>query len=263
MKTQKLIITLMVVCASAAAATTPAFAWGQKGHDVTCSIAGRHLTKKAAKEVSRIFEGKSMVYWANWMDNASHTPEFSYTKTWHYKNIDADETYETAAQDPSGDVITAITAQMEALRSGTLNPEAEAYALRMLIHMVGDLHCPMHVSHKSDAGGNRWQVQFFNSGKNLHSIWDTDLLESAHKWTYSEWTDQLDRVTKAEVKEMTAGSLDDWGAQTYEIAKHIYETTPVGTRVSYDYVSESAPIIERQLLLGGLRLASILNEIFK
>lgn len=263
MKALKSLFFVTLLCAGMAAGTTTARAWGQKGHDVTCSIAERHLTKKAARKISQVLDGKSIVYWASWMDNASHTPEFSYTKTWHYKDIDPDETYETCALCETGDVVTGINSQVEALKSGTLNKEAEAIALKMLIHMVGDLHCPMHTARKSDLGGNRWQVQFFNNGKNLHSVWDSDLVETAHKWTYSEWTDQIDRADKAAIKEMSAGTPDDWCKETHGIAEMIYDKTPVGTKISYNYISEAAPIIEQQFLRGGLRLAALLNEIYK
>ena len=54
-----------------------AMAWGQKGHDVTCAIAERHLSKSARKQVSRILDGTSIVYWSSWMDNASHPNEYA------------------------------------------------------------------------------------------------------------------------------------------------------------------------------------------
>lgn len=239
-----------------------ASAWGQKGHDVTCAIAERHLTPKAQKRISELFNGKSIVYWANWMDNASHTPDFKYTSTWHYKNIDADETYETAALNENGDVVTAIDAMASALKSGQLNKDQAALDLKFLVHLVGDLHCPMHMAHKSDRGGNRWQIQYFNNPKNLHGIWDTDLVESAHKWTYTEWADQIDRAGKAEQAAITAGTLNDWGKETFTITQKIYDSTPEGSKLSYDYVSEWAPVIEQQFLRGGLRLAALLNYIF-
>lgn len=256
---------LIAICSLAGilVSTSSAFAWGAKGHDITCAIAQQHLSKKAQKKVAEIFDGKSMVYWANWMDNASHTPEYAYTKTWHYKNIDANETYETAAQNPSGDVLTAIEAQVKALKSGELNHEQEAIALRMLVHLVGDLHCPMHMGHKSDLGGNRWQVQYFRQGKNLHGIWDSDIIESAHKWTHTEWVEEIDRASKAEVKAILAGTPGDWGRETYEAATKIYNETPVGKQLSYDEVAYWTPTVEEQLLKGGLRLAAILNEIYK
>lgn len=256
---------LKMACAGALllTATFSGYSWGQKGHDVTCAIAERHLTKKAQKQISEILDGKSIVYWANWMDNASHTPEYSYTSSWHYKNIDADETYEGASLNEHGDVVRAIDEQIAALKSGKLSKEEQALHLKFLVHLMGDLHCPMHMGHKSDKGGNRWQLQYFGSGRNLHSIWDSGVIESAHKWTYSEWAEQIDRLTKQEQWQMTQGSPTTWGEETYEICKKIYDTTPVGSKLSYDYVSEWSETVEQQLLRAGVRLAEVLNEIFK
>lgn len=253
---------ILFVAALSVAMPLTAFGWGQKGHDVTCAIARKHLTKKTQKKIDYILDGKSIVYWANWMDSASNTPQYRYTKTWHYKNIDAGETYENALKSESGDVETAINAQIDALRKGGLNKEAQALALKMLVHFIGDIHCPMHMGHRSDRGGNNWQVQFFNSGKNLHRIWDTDIIESARKWTYSEWVEELDVQDKAKLAGIAKGSVSDWGRETFAIATDIYNTTPAGSKLSYDYVNKWTPVIENQLLKGGVRLASVLNAIF-
>lgn len=261
--TFKLLPKLLCLSVAILIGTTNLFAWGQKGHDTTCEVAERHLTKKAKKKIAEIFDGKSIVYWANWMDNASNQDEFRYTKTWHYKNIDPDETYETAQENENGDVQKAIEAQIAALKSGTLNKEAAEISLRMLVHLVGDLHCPMHMGHRSDSGGNRHQVQFFNEGTNLHSVWDSKMLERAHNWTYTEWANQIDRADKKTVKALQQGSVADWGKQTYQESKKVYDNTPIGTKISYNEVAYWTPLIEQQLFLGGIRLAAVLNDIFK
>ncbi|MEG1886280.1 MAG: S1/P1 nuclease, partial [Alistipes sp.] len=71
------------------------FAWGQKGHDVTAYVAECHLTPEAAEKIDKILGGHSLVYYANWMDIASHTPEYAYTKTWHYLNVDEGQTIDS------------------------------------------------------------------------------------------------------------------------------------------------------------------------
>lgn len=245
------------------AVSVDGYSWGQKGHDVTCAIAQKHLTKKASKQISEILDGKSIVYWANWMDSASHTPEYKHTKTWHYKNINADETYEDALLNENGDVVRAVEKLIADLKGGNLSKEQQALSLKFLVHLVGDLHCPMHMGHRSDLGGNTWQVQYFNRGTNLHSIWDSGVIESAHNWTYTEWVEQIDTNTKAVNKKLAEGTPQEWGKETYEICKTIYDATPVGSKLSYDYVGEWTTTIEDQLLRAGLRLASVLNEIFK
>ena len=240
-----------------------AFGWGQRGHDVVCTIAENHLTAKAARKINAILDGKSIVYWANWMDSASHTPQYSYTSTWHYKNIDADESYDNCKENPAGDVLTAIDAQVRALKSGELDKEHQALALKMLVHFVGDLHCPMHMGHLSDRGGNGHQLKFFNRGTNLHSIWDSAIVEGIHGWSCSEWAKEIDTASRKEIAAITAGTPSDWGRETYAIATAIYEDTPIGAKLGYDYLNKWGPTVEVQLEKGGLRLASILNDIFK
>lgn len=237
-------------------------AWGQKGHDVTCEIAERHLDRKARKAVKKLLDGKSMVYWSNWLDNASHTPEYEYTKTWHYKNIDAGVKYEDAPLEPKGDVVTAIRMQIEVLKDKKAALDKKRIAMRMLVHLVGDLHQPMHMGHKTDLGGNLWDVVFFGRERNLHGIWDTDVLEGGHKWSYEEWATEIDCVSKARRKEICRGTLDDWARETFAVATEVYDATPQGSKLSYDYQARWTPVIEEQLLRGGLRLAYLLNEIF-
>lgn len=239
-----------------------AFAWGQKGHDVTAYIAENHLTPAAAQRVAEVLGGRSLVYYANWMDNASNTPAYAYTKTWHYMNIDENETIDTQPRNPKGDLLTAIDGIVKRIEKGKLSKEEEFDQLRMLIHLVGDLHCPMHAGRSTDLGGNRVKVLYFNRETNLHSIWDSSLVESAHNWSYSEWQFQLDRVSDDFVVRMQEGTPRDWFSQTVQIAKKIYEVTPEGSKVSYDYIAAMAPVIEQQLLLGGLRLAGLLNNLY-
>ena len=238
------------------------FAWGQKGHDVVAYIAECNLSPRAYKKVVAALEGHSPVYYANWLDGASHTPEYAYTKTWHYKNVDQGYTYETMKAEPNGDVVTAIKEQIEILKSKESSKEHKQLALKMLIHLVGDLHQPMHMGHLSDLGGNKWTVTHFNRTTNLHSLWDTPMIESGHSWSHTEWTEELDRLNRTEVNSVCSGSIDDWAKQTLAIATDIYLSTPQNSRLSYDYHAKWTPIVEQQLLRGGLRLAYILNQVF-
>ena len=142
------------------------YGWGQKGHDVTAYIAECHLTPEAAQKIDKVLNGHSPVYYCNWMDIASHTPEYNYTKTWHYLNIDEGQTLETMPRNPKGDVLTAVTTLVAELKAGGLAPEAETEKLKMLIHLVGDMHCPMHTGRLSDIGGNQRPVLMFGRRTN-------------------------------------------------------------------------------------------------
>ncbi|MDY4942602.1 MAG: S1/P1 nuclease, partial [Candidatus Limisoma sp.] len=161
MKTRTTILTLALIT------SLTCFGWGQKGHDVVAYIAECHLTPNAKAAVEAALDGKSIVYYANWLDNASHQPEYAYSKTWHYKNIDADKTYETMSLNHRGDIVTALNEQIAKLQAGGLSHTDEALALKMVVHLVGDVHQPMHLGHLSDLGGNRWSVTYFGRERNL------------------------------------------------------------------------------------------------
>lgn len=236
--------------------------WGQRGHDVTAHIAERHLTDATQAAVDSLLDGRSLVYWANWLDNASHTADYAYTKTWHYKNVDADKTYATMPKHPDGDVTTGIRYAIRVLSDQEQTSQNKTLMLKVLTHLVGDMHQPMHMGHATDLGGNKVKVKYFGRDTNLHSIWDTSLLESAHKWSYSEWADQLDRLSPEQEVLLLSGNIDDWAMRNVENATAVYDATPEGASLSYNEVARWAPLIEDSLLTGGLRLAHILNSIF-
>ena len=239
-----------------------AFGWGQKGHDVVAYVAEQNLSRRVLRRVTKALDGHSMVYYANWMDNASHTPEYAHTSTWHYANVDEGYTYQTMPKNESGDVVRAIEELTQQLKSRKLTPEQESVALRMLIHLVGDLHCPMHAGRKSDYGGNTIEVFYFGRASKLHSIWDSSLVESAHNWSYSEWQREIDRLPRAQDRRIQRGSVEEWFSETVEICDGVYKAMPEGAKISYNEVAASAPLIEQQLLKGGLRLAKLLKEIY-
>ena len=242
----------------------PSFGWGQKGHDVVAYIAECNLTPEAYQKVVKKLGDHSLVYYANWLDNASYSDQYRYTKTWHYANVDEGYTYDTMPKNEKGEVVTAINGLVAELKSGKLSAEQENVRLRMLIHLVGDIHCPMHAGHLSDRGGNSVMVKFFNKETKLHSLWDTALVEAAHKWSYTEWEQQLNRYCTAEQKHKLAqGEAIDWLNESHAIATEIYKATPEKSKVSYDYIAYYAPVIEKRLLSGGLRLAKILNELYR
>ena len=160
-------------------------------------------------------------------------------------------------------MVTAVNDLVAELKSKELSAEKEAEALKMLIHLVGDMHCPMHSGHRSDRGGNTIPVTFFGRPANLHSIWDTSLPEAAHKWSYTEWQNQIDRLSDDEATLIESGTPKEWFMETAELCKGIYEATPEGTNVSYDYIDRFTTLIEQQFVKGGHRLAKLLNEIYE
>ena len=254
---------LLLLCGS-----IDVFAWGHKGHDVVTCIAEKHLTRKAKKNLNVILGGKSLVYYSTWMDNVQNSPYwkggYDRTKAWHYYNVDEGYTPQTMPRNPKGDVLSALNMVIDSLENHQkeLSDSVKSDYLRMLIHLVADMHCPMHVARLSDKGGNWLVVKWFGDKTNLHTLWDSKLVESAHAWSYTEWQQNLDRCTKAEFKEMSAGTPEDWLTETWKITVDIYANVKTDENYSYKYVYDYAPVVERQFLLAGYRLAALLNRIF-
>lgn len=249
------------------------YAWGPVGHDVVAAIAEQHLTKKAKKEIDRLLDGKSIVYYSSWMDNIQNSPYwengYNATKTWHYANVDKGFTYETMTKNPKGDVVTALETLTDAMKNNykELTDSMKVDYLKMIVHLVGDMHCPMHAGRLSDRGGNGTKVKWFGQNTSIHSVWDSKLIESARKWHYSEWVDQLDRTDNAYKKSVMSGTYTEWFSETVENASKIYDyVEAIGKDIpnlSYQFIYDFSPMLEQQLLLGGYRLAFVLNTIFK
>lgn len=240
-----------------------ALCWGGKGHDIVAGIAWRHMTPKAKAAVTKSLDGYSMMYYSTWLDNARNNSDYDTTSTWHYANVDEGFTYETMTKNPKGDVYTATTSLVEALKDKQLSDSLRTFYTKCLIHLVGDLHCPMHAGHLSDLGGNKWKVKWFNSETSLHSIWDSRLIESARPWSYTEWVENLDVLPEGKIKQMQNGTPYIWFNETVAASKHLYDVTPEGSNQSYQYIYDNTPMLEEQLLKGGYRLAALLNSIYK
>lgn len=248
----------------------PAFAWGPKGHDIVASIAEQHLTPHAERSLKKILEGRSLVYYSSWMDNIQNSPYWKYgyneTKTWHYANIDKGETYSSMKKNPKGDVVTALDSLTRRVRNDwpDLTDSMKVDYVRMIVHLVGDLHCPMHTGRLSDLGGNRVSVKWFGQKTNLHSVWDSKMIDSARTWSYTEWTEQLDRGDRKFRKNVSSGTFEDWLVETSVCASEIYdyvESLPE-PNLSYQFVYDFSPMLERQLMIAGYRLAAVLNSLF-
>lgn len=249
------------------------FGWGPTGHDVVAAIAEKHLTEKTREQLDQILDGRSIVYYSSWMDSIQNSPYwengYNQTKTWHYANVDKGKTYQTMKKNENGDVVVALTTLTDQLTNNydNLTDSMRTDYVKMIVHMVGDMHCPMHAGRLSDMGGNRTKVRWFGRNTNLHSVWDSKIVESARKWSYSEWRDQLDRNVCPEfVQSLMVGSFEEWFVETVEGAASIYNYVEAlgeeNPNLSYKFVFDFAPLLENRLLVGGYRLAYVLNSIF-
>jgi hypothetical protein len=131
-------------------------------------IAYNHLSKKARKNIEKVLKGQSIAMVSNFMDEIKSDPKYDSLSPWHYCTIPDGVDYSGAPEE--GDVIMGIETYTSLLRRGGLSIEEEQFALKCLIHLVGDIHQPLHVGNGQDRGGNDVRVTYFWESSNLHRV---------------------------------------------------------------------------------------------
>ena len=243
-----------------------AYSYGVTGHRVVAEIAENHLSNKARKNLKKIIGNQKLAYWANWPDaiKSDTTGVWKQTDTWHYVNISpqADlKSFSDSLQAQTGpNLYTQIKTLSAQIKDKKTSAKDREIALRFLIHLVGDSSQPMHVGRAGDLGGNTIKLKFFGENTNLHSLWDSKLVDF-QKYSYEEFAKVLDVKSKEEVREIQSGTLEEWFYDSHLKANNIYANAVADKSYSYDYNYKYTPLLERQLLYGGLRLAKILNDI--
>lgn len=238
-----------------------ASAWGPTGHRVVGEIAEHHLSRKARKEVQRILGHESMAMASTWMDEIKSDRSQDYMRDWHWVTIPDGSTYATAGKNPQGDVVEAIGRMVTALKSDTLPPDRRVRCIKVLIHLVGDMHQPLHVGRGDDKGGNDFQVQWFRKGSNLHRVWDSEMIDKK-QLSYTELASALDHAGQDQIAAWTKGTAADWAQENLALRAGIYGVEK-GADLGYRYLYDHWTTVEEQLLKGGIRLAGVLNAIFK
>lgn len=240
-------------------------AWGQNGHRIVGQIALNHLTPVAKEKVLALLSGDLLPEVTTWADEMRSNPsEFWQKKSprWHYISLNEandfnPHDYSFPHQDEPKDIYSAILHTISMLQAEKTNNKE--FHLRFLTHLVGDLHMPLHVGRSEDRGGNRIKVKFFGKPVNLHSLWDTELIESQNL-SYKDFADFIDTKDSKEISTILNSGVADWVMESHELSQHVYNIGDGEFRYEYQY--QNMPIVKTQLLKAGVRLAGILNLIF-
>ncbi|MEO2280044.1 S1/P1 nuclease [Pseudoalteromonas pernae] len=249
--------------------TNHAFAWGANGHRIIGEIAQQNLSAEAKARIMAILGNHSLAQVSTWADEMRSSPnEFwqRQSSRWHYINIDSKDDFLLAPYKAKqhkhdiADAYSAVLTAIEVLSSPSSSAADQAFYLKFLIHLVGDIHQPLHVGRSADRGGNKINVEFFGKVTNLHRLWDSQLIDN-QQLSYSEYVSFLccEREQASEFKKDI--DVKSWLLESHNLASAIYTDTP--ERISYAYVYENKAILEQQLLRGGLRLSALLNHIYQ
>lgn len=238
------------------------FVWGQTGHRTVGKIASKHLTKKAKRKIKKLLKGQSLAFVSTFADEIKSDKKYSKFYTWHFVNMPLDSNYKDSKKNPKGDIVTGIKKCIEVIKDKKSSDKDKAFYLKMLVHLVGDLHQPLHIGTFEDRGGNRFQVKWFGKKTNLHSVWDTKMIEGFNMG-YLELAKNTETLSKKQVKAIQKGSVIDWVDETHILTKKVYESAKKDENLRYRYSYDHLTTVRKQLQKAGIRLAKVLNDIFK
>ncbi|MBS0420136.1 MAG: S1/P1 nuclease [Proteobacteria bacterium] len=282
--------------------TTPAFAWGDEGHEVAALIAKHYLDPAVATKVNTLLASDTTQLTtttnidseATWADHyrAKNTANYNQTHNWHFVDLQISGPPDlkaacfgepplngaTAFNGPPNDcVVDKINEFVAELRDPATNPQERLFALQFILHFVGDLHQPLHSSDANDRGGNDKKVRAVpalpkSAGKSsgeLHGFWDTQFVAVQGKSATTVANKLIKKITAAKRRQWSAGTANDWAIETYSVSKvNIYGPLPAaGANGIYTlpapYVKNAKSVVADQLSKAGVRLAFVLNDALK
>ncbi len=238
-------------------------ALGQTGHRVTGEIAQKYLTPEAQKAVQELLGRQSLAEITTYVDEkrALKDNEF-WAKTsvpYHWVTVPDGTQYEDVGPPKEGDAAYALKKYTAVLNDQKSSKEERALALKFIVHIIGDLHQPLHVGTGLDRGGNNLKVKFMGRNSNLHSVWDSGMMKQRNL-SYTEWTDWLNKhITEEDIKNWSTTDHLVWIKESYDIRQSIY---PKDTNLSYAYLEKHLPTLKMRIQQAGIRIAAYLNEQF-
>jgi hypothetical protein len=280
-----------VLCGLLALSLSPgALAWGPEGHRMVGEIAERFLTVATRAQIARLLEADrtadnqrsgrhTLGEVANWADEIKDTDWGKRRGSWHYDDVPLCGAAEYAKYCRNGRCASAqLARQIEILGNERARPGQRNEALKWVVHIVGDIHQPLHAANRGDRGGNRVQVSFFGErdnppygALNLHAVWDVHMVRRLVADRGGESAIVSAPVAARDRSAWERGSIGDWVDESHRIAGDtVYALLPVAAScpnkivdvVALDgtYYAKAAPVIETQIRKAGVRLARVLNE---
>lgn len=254
-------------------------AWGPTGHRTVGEVAEKYLRPEVKEKIQSILDNQSLARVSTWPDEIKSEPAtYSHTYSWHYTDW-PDEMHQHDETNSFGKLMTSIAEQTNILKDPKTIKVQKAFAVKFIVHLIGDLHMPLHVGNGQDQGGNLCKVIFQGKTTNLHALWDEGMIDFTNL-SFTELTRFTTDSHSAQVEEWKKGTPLDWAQESKDIRGTIYpaDVNPAPNmsslaycrgnevvekdmpRLSYEYSYKFLPVVEKRLYQAGVRLAVILNS---
>jgi len=256
---QTVVICLMTILFSVLSGSQ-CWAWGKTAHRAVAEIAYQHLTPEAKFKIADILGDNYLPLYATWADDIRSDKNDPLSEVHHYANMALDENYENSKQS-TDDIFNLLNRMIDQLDNYHSTNKEKAVAIKFIIHLVGDIHQPMHLGLSDDLGGNLIPVKWFDKETNLHKLWDEDLIDFS-RLSYTELARFAGTPSEFELNNMINKSVVQWINETHEQTKLIYANLD-SKEYEYAYYSQFVPVVYLQIQRAGYRLANLLNLLLR
>jgi len=242
--------------------------WGATGHRTVGKIAENHLTANAQAGVMDLLGSETLSQASTWADEVRGQEAYRQTAPWHYINLPLGLSYAEFEKTVTGmtqpNVYNALLEQERLIADPSVTKDKKTEALKFIVHFVGDLHQPMHVSREEDKGGNTIQLNYEGQGTNLHAVWDSKLIDH-EGLDYELLAHKVDQAIPAQITQWQSDPVVKWLWESYEASSKLYsEVDAMKSRaIGQEYYEAHIDIIGQRLEQAGIRLAGVLNSLFK
>lgn len=236
------------------------FGWGKTGHRVVGQVAYNHLSNKAKGNIHHLLKHEHLNMIGNHMDFVRADNTYNHMAPWHYCTVPDGEPYDIATANGKGDAASTIERLIKELKARDFSTETEIEKVKYLVHLVADLHQPLHVGNGEDLGGNDVKVEFMWEKSNLHRVWDSGLVDH-QQLSFTEYSKWVDHVSESNLAQWQKEGTDVWITEALGYREAIY-TLPDNKKIGWGYNYAHIATVNERLLKAGIRLAGILNEIY-
>jgi hypothetical protein len=229
--------------------------WGRDGHEIVAQIAMRYLSQTAKDNLREILGSMQPEDASVWMDEMRVNPQYDYMKSWHYIDFARGSSYQSADPD---NLLNALNRAYNEVAQKKVQDRKRKEDIMIIFHLIGDMHQPLHAGYPTDRGGNDVRVNFDGNITNLHHVWDDDIIRS-QRIRLQDCLDLAQTLSDTTLKSIRAGDMTAWLLDTRSLLPKVYDFN--GYTISPDYLRRSKPIVVRQLLKAGIRLALTLEKL--
>lgn len=264
----------IALVASGLCLASPAHAWGPIGHRVSAEIAEHNINGRTRAEIEAILGQEGLPEASTWPDEERSNPDPFWQETaspFHYVTLPPGVSAADLVHPAEGDAVTALERFTAVLRDDNAGREDKALALRFVVHLVSDLHMPLHAGNGSDRGGNDFVVDWFDTQTNLHWVWDEGMI-LRQQLSFSEYVARIEpRISPEETVAWWDADPATWITESADLRDRIYPETGgeagMGTMeapaiLRYSYHWKWMPTAEERLAMSGIRLAAYLDWVF-